>query len=211
MRPLRRFRLFVARRPLVYWLLVGLLASMTAGLIVQRIGALDAARRSWGDTTTVVVARRPLVAGHRLEPGDTTTDRWPIALLPDDAVSTVALGTVVAAPVAPGEPLVRRRLGRGDAGPVAGRLPAGTRGVAIPLGDAVVPVQPGDRVDVVAAGSTPGAAGAIVAAGAPVITASDTVVVAAIRLAEVGAVAGAMANGDVLLVIDADPPSTTRP
>jgi len=205
-RPLRRFRLFVARRPLVYWLLVGLLAAVTAGLIVQRLGALEVARRSWGDTRPVVVARRPLAAGHRLERGDTTVERWPVALLPEDAVSTVAVGTVVAASVVPGEPLVRQRLGRGDAGPVAGRLPAGTRGVAIPLGDAVVPVRPGDRVDVVAAGSTPGAPATVVATGAPVITASDTVVVAAIRLAEVGAVTGAMANGDVLLVIDGDPP-----
>jgi Flp pilus assembly protein CpaB len=205
----RRFRLFLARRPLVYWLLVGLLAAATAGLIVQRIGALDAARRSWGDMRTVLVVRRPLAAGHRLEPDDTKAERWPVALLPDDAVSTVALGTVVAVPVAPGEPLVRRRLGRGDAGPVAGRLPPGTRGVAIPLGDAVVPVQPGDRVDVVAASSTPGAPGEIVAVGAPVITASDTVVLAAVRLDEVGAVAGAMANGDVLLVIDADPPASS--
>jgi pilus assembly protein CpaB len=202
--PLRRIRLFVARRPLVHWLLIGLLAATTAMVVLDRLDALDSARARWGATRLVVVATHDLPPGHTLRPGDTRTERWPRALLTDDAVTLLRQPTVVAAPIAAGEPLAGRRLGRADAGPVAALLPQGTRGVTIPVGDVAVPVRPGDRVDVVA--TSPGADGSVVAAGAPVISVTDGAVVAAVSVSQVGAVAGAMANGTVVLTIDADPP-----
>ncbi len=206
MRPLRRIRLFVARRPLVYWLLVGLLALATAALVLDQIAALRAARRQWGEARPVLVARHDLAAGQAVTPGDTRTARWPAALLPFDAVTDLVGPTVVAVPIAAGEPLVRRRLGRAGAGPVAGRLPPGTRGVTVPVGDVAIAVQPGDRVDVVAAGAGPEGSGAVVAAGAVVIVSSPTEVVVAVGVRDLGAVAGAMADGQVLLAINGDPP-----
>jgi Flp pilus assembly protein CpaB len=193
-RPLRRFRLFVARRPLVYWLLVGLFAAMTAGFVVQRTSAADAARRGWGDQRAVLVATRDLAPGEALREADTRVEHWPITLVPTDALAELGEGGLVSASIGAGEPIVRRRLGRVGVGPVAGLLPPGTRGVVLPTGDLPLPVRPGDLVDVVATAA--GGTGETVASAAVIVRADERAVV----------VAGALAGGTVVLAISADAP-----
>jgi Flp pilus assembly protein CpaB len=205
MRPLRRFRLFVARRPLVYWLLVGSLAAAAGGVVVARTAAADAARRRWGQERLVVVAGRDLRPGEVLGPADARVERWPLALAPADALSGIEGGEVVAAPIVRGEPVVRHRLGRSGAGPVAGLLPLGTRGVVVTVGEPPLPVHPGDRVDVVA--TDPAGDGVVVAMGAMVVRVDDQGIVIAVGLDQVAAVAGAVAGGSAVLVVDGDPPA----
>ena len=205
MRPLRRFRLFVARRPLAYWFLVGLLAAATAGVVLDRTAAADAARQRWGEERPVLVASHDLGPGDVLGAADGHVEHWPAALAPPDALATAGGGEVVAAPIAAGEPVVRHRLGRVGGGPVAGRLPAGTRGVTIPVGEAPPPVRPGDHVDVV--GTDVSGAGTVIATGALVVLVDEQAVVIAVEAADVGRVAGAVVAGATVLVVDADPPA----
>jgi Flp pilus assembly protein CpaB len=205
MRPLRRFRLFVARRPLVYWCLVGALAAGAGGVVVARAAAADSARRRWGDERAVLVANHDLRPGQILGPGDARAERWPLALAPPDVLTHLDPGEVVAAPIARGEPVVRHRLGRPGVGPVAGLLPVGTRGVVVPTGEPPLPVRAGDRVDVVA--TDPAGDGAVVSTGALVVRADEQGVVIAVPLAQVGPVAGAVAAGAAVLVVDGDPPA----
>jgi Flp pilus assembly protein CpaB len=203
--PVRRLRLFVARRPLVYWLLVASVAALTAAFILDRTAAADAARHRWGTQRTIVVATVDLAPGQALGADDTRTEAWPLALVPDDALRSIPAGVVVAEPIAAGEPLRRRRIGRADVGPVAALLPAGTRGVTLPAGDTLPPVVPGDRVDLVAAGLALDST--LVASDALVLVVDERSVVVAVDATELAVVAGALVNATVVLAVTGDPPA----
>jgi Flp pilus assembly protein CpaB len=207
MRPARRIRLFVARRPLVYWLLVAAVAVATASLVLTRLVALDEARRQWGRSRTVLVARHELRPGDLVGASDVRAARWPEGLVPDGVLDRLDRPTVVAAAVEAGEPLLVTRLGRAGAGPVASRLPPGTRGVTIPTGDMPLPVAPGDRVDLVGAG--PAAPPRAAATHALVLGAGKSTIVVAVRADELADVATVLAGGSYVVALDADPPAGT--
>jgi Flp pilus assembly protein CpaB len=207
MRPARRIRLFVARRPLVYWLLVAAVAVATASLVLTRLVALDEARRQWGRSRTVLVARHELRPGDLVGASDVRAARWPEGLVPDGVLDRLDRPTVVAAAVEAGEPLLVTRLGRAGAGPVASRLPPGTRGVTIPTGDVPLPDAPGDRVDLVGAG--PAAPPRAAATHALVLGAGKSTIVVAVRADELADVATVLAGGSYVVALDADPPAGT--
>lgn len=56
----------LARRPRLYWLVVGLLGLATAVTVSARIAAVDAERATWGEQTTVWVTTRSLAPGDLL-------------------------------------------------------------------------------------------------------------------------------------------------
>jgi Flp pilus assembly protein CpaB len=204
--PVRQLRLFVARRPLVHWLLIGLAAVLTGAFVYSRAAGAEAARHRWGTARDVVVAVHDLAAGHRLEPDDVRREPWPAALVPPGALSSLDEGVVVSAPVMAGEPVVRGRLGRARAGPVAAALAAGRRAVTIPVGDTPSPVVVvGDQVDLVAAGSPLDAQ--VVARGASVVDVRERAVVIAVTTDELPAVAGGLVAGTVVVAVSGDPPA----
>ena len=203
--PVRQLRLFVARRPVVHWLLIGLAALLTAAFVYSRAAGAEHARQRWGTARSVVVAVRDLPAGHRVEPGDVRRRSWPAALVPAGALSSLDDGVVVAAPVVAGEPVVRSRLGRARAGPVAAALAPGRRAVTLPVGDAPPPVAVGDRVDLVAAGSA--MAAQVVARGATVVAVQERAVVVAVTADELPPVAGGLVDGTIVVAVSGDPPS----
>jgi pilus assembly protein CpaB len=203
--PVRQLRLFVARRPVVHWLLIGLAALLTAAFVYSRAAGAEHARQRWGTARSVVVAVRDLPAGHRVEPGDVRRQSWPAALVPTGALSSLDDGVVVAAPVVAGEPVVRSRLGRARAGPVAAALAPGRRAVTLPVGDAPPPVAVGDRVDLVAAGSA--MAAQVVARGAAVVAVQERAVVVAVTADELPPVAGGLVDGTIVVAVSGDPPS----
>jgi Flp pilus assembly protein CpaB len=112
---------------------------------------------------------------------------------------TVADGTVIAESVLGGEPLVRARVGRAGAGPVAAVLAPGRRAVAIPVGDAPPPVAVGDQVDLVAAGSALEAR--VVAVGASVVAVHERSVVVSVAADELPGVAAGMVDGTVVVAV----------
>jgi Flp pilus assembly protein CpaB len=194
----------VARHPLLYWALVAAAAALTAGLVLDRASDAEAARRRWGRDRPVAVATVDLPPGRTVGPADVRIERWPLAVGPPDVLGAVAPGTVVASAIGAGEPFVPQRLGRPEGGPVAAVLAAGRRAVTVPVGDAPPAVEPGDRVDLVAAGLALDAR--IVARDAQVVRTEERAVVVAVDVVELEAVAGALVNGTVVVAVSGDPP-----
>jgi Flp pilus assembly protein CpaB len=183
---------------------VATVAALSAALVVDRADDADAARRRWGHDRPVAVATRDLPAGRTIGPTDVRIERWPLAVGPADALGSVVPGTIVSSAISAGEPFVRRRLGRPAGGPVAAVLATGRRAVTVPIGDAPPPVEPGDRVDLVAAGLALDAV--VVARDAAVVRTTEQAVVVAVATAELEGVAGALVNGTVVIAVSGDPP-----
>ena len=117
------------------------------------------------DTVDVLVARRDLPAGARLESGDLTRAAFPASLAPagrtDDAV-----GRVLAAPIGRGEPVTGVRL----VGPALAEAQDGQTVLPVRLPDAGMAalLRPGDEVDLYA--TDPGTGEArLIAVGATVL------------------------------------------
>jgi Flp pilus assembly protein CpaB len=202
--PIRRARLTIARHPTLYWALVATVAALSAGLVVERANDAEAARRRWGHDRPVAVATVDLPPGRTITAADVRIERWPVAVGPADALRLVAPGTIVSSAIGAGEPFVPHRLGRPAGGPVAAVLATGRRAVTVPTGDAPSPVEPGDRVDLVAAGLALDAV--VVARDAEVVQTREQAVVVAVETAELPAVAGALVNGTVVVAVSGDPP-----
>lgn len=182
----------VARR----WLVVAVLATLTAGLTARVVGGAEAERRAWGHTRAVLVLDRSVEPGDPLG-GAVRTARWPAALVPPGAVAALPPGAEAGAAAGPGVPVTPALVA--DAAD-----PDPRRHLALPLGDASLPVEPGDRVEVWAtvdpalAGGRP--ATRRVADDAEVRSTRGTTVVVAVDPADVAEVAGAAALATVSLV-----------
>lgn len=191
--PLHR-RPFADPSALRRWLLVGLLAVVTASITARVLAAAESERAAWGETTPVLVLDRPVRAGEALAPA-TSTARWPRRLVPDGAVVRLRPGAVAAGPLGAGTPLT-------DAAVTGDRLVSRVR-LALALGDARLELRPGARVDVWATTDPSLSDGELstrrVAAGAVVVEARRSSVVVAVRPGEVQAVARAAAVATVML------------
>jgi hypothetical protein len=186
-----RARWALARRPWLYWLAIGALGVGAGLLVADAVGAVDDARRRWGDERTVLVAERD--AG----PGDAVasivaTRSWPAPVVPAAALT----GGL------PDDAVLRQHVGAGEilttadvtaaAAPQA-LIPAGHRAVAV-----VEAVPSGAGVgDVVAVAS----GGVVLAPHAVVVAVRDDAVLVAVPRGDDAAVAAA-ATGDVALLID---------
>lgn len=178
-----------------HWLLVGALAWLLASVVGHALDRAEAARERWGPTEAVWVADRPVRTGDRID-GAVRAARWPAALVPDAAVSQIPSGARAAGPIDPGTAITGAVIGDGR---------RERRTVAVPLGDARLPVREGDRVDVWATGdpatATDGRAAARrVASGARVASASDRSVVLEVDPAQVERLAAAAATATITLV-----------
>jgi Flp pilus assembly protein CpaB len=193
-RAVRRARRSVALR----WLLVVVAAGAVA-VEGARIGAdATAEREAWGTSVDVVVVRRRVAAGDPIRSGDVGLEPWPAALVPDDAVHAVPGGAVASAALVPGEALVSSRVAPAGIGPVAARVPAGWRAVAVPtsasgLGPPAPPLEVGDRVDLLAPDP--------VAVAAVVVAVDDSSVTVAVPADDATAVAEALAATVVTVVL----------
>ena len=189
--PVRQLRLFVARRPLVHWLLIGAGRGADRGLVYRGPRARRRPAHRWGTARSVVVAVRDLPAGHRVEPGDVRRQSWPAALGAIPArCRPWTTAVVVAAPVVAGEPVVRSRLGRARAGPVAGpRWRPGDGPSPSPCrGHAATGRRGRSRSTLVAAGSALAARRR--GPGASVVAVQERAVVVAVTADELSTVAG---------------------
>jgi Flp pilus assembly protein CpaB len=153
--PLRRWWRRARRSPLLWWSAAG----VTAAIAALQVSALEqraaAQRSSWGATELVAVAAVDLGPGDVFGPGDATVEQWPVAVVPDGALGEVPVGRVVTAPVVAGEAVVERRLAPAGLSGVAALVPEGHRAIAVPssvggFGSGAPPLEPGDRVDVLA-------------------------------------------------------------
>lgn len=178
------------RRPVPFWIAAVALTALTVSTVARVAGAAAAERERWGARIEVVVAARDLHPGDELR-GELRS--IPAALVPAGARTAPPGGELVAAWIGAGEIVLEHRVAPGGLSAVVALLPPGTRGVAVPIGLAPLPVAVGDHVDV--HGSIP------LAAGALVVAVSEQAITVAVDAADAGRVAYEAANGTVTLVL----------
>jgi Flp pilus assembly protein CpaB len=142
-----------------------------------------------------------LVAGRDLHPGDRVRGARvrmvPAALVPHGALTRRTEGTVVTW-IAAGEVVLARRVAPAGLSATASRLPPGTRGIAVPVGQAPLPVEVGDRVDVVATVDTDAVT---IATDAMVVAEDEAAVTVAVDRNDAADVAYAVTSAAVTLVL----------
>jgi Flp pilus assembly protein CpaB len=185
--------------------LAAALALVTAVVVTRAVGRAEEDAARFGDLRPVAVARATLPVGATVGPDDTEVRSLPAALLPPEAVTGAPEGAVVTATIHEGEVLTAARLAPAGRSPLTAALPPGTRAVAVPVDEAVLPVEPGDVVDVLATfdpdladGGDPTVA---VAREALVVDVASEAVVVAVTPGQAPRVAFAVAAGAVALAV----------
>jgi hypothetical protein len=187
-------------RRVPYWLTAGAVALVTAVVVARLAAGAAAERNRWGEVRTALVVTERVAAGDDLA-GRVTTRSLPVAVLPQGSLAALPRTAVAAADLVPGELVLAHRLTGRSA--LAARLPRGTRGIAIPTADGL-PVEPGDRVDLLATldtGETGSEPTVVVARDAVVLSAEEDAVTVAVDDAAAARVAYALAVGAVTLVL----------
>jgi Flp pilus assembly protein CpaB len=130
-----------------------LIAALLAGAAV--LSALSALRQPAAATVGIWSAAHDLAGGAALSAGDLTVERLPLTDVPAGALAAARpiVGRMLAAPVRRGEPLTDVRLLSTSLLESLGTSDLVAAGVRVTDGPATSAlVQPGDRVDVIAAG-----------------------------------------------------------
>jgi Flp pilus assembly protein CpaB len=170
--------------------LVRLLVALGLGLATfLTVRSALAAAPDAGPQVEVPVVARPVRAGATLAAGDVRTARLPAAALPDAEPDPSPVGRTARVDLVPGEVVLADRLGpRG----LAALLPAGARALAVPRAAGTPPLEPGQRVDLLATGR-------VVVPAASVLAIDDSGTTVAVPEAAAPAVAEAIAAGAVTL------------
>lgn len=194
----------IIRRPPAR-LVIAVLAALVCGAVVLRLTErAEAASARFGATTSAWVAREALAPGARIGDGDVALEVRPTAFVPAGAVGEDPSGRRVVEAVAAGEVVGEHRLADGDRRGVAALVPDGWRALAVPAVDAALPVEVGQRVDVLAASDAGdrGPVGAVVAEdGIVVHVADDATVTVAVAGDDAALVVAALAGGYVSLAL----------
>lgn len=179
------------------WLLVVGLAALTATLTGTVVARAERARDRWGSTAPVLVVDRTLQPGDRVG-GAVSTKRWPLALIPPGAATSIPPEATAARTIGPGIAVTT------DAMEPAGPEASNRRRIALPIGPAPLPLARGDRVEVWATVDPSLAGGDLttrrVADRAVVSSADERSVVVAVAPDDVEAVTEAAALATVTLV-----------
>ncbi len=202
-RRISRMRIFVARHPRVYWLVVAALAATAAITVDHRLDRVAEARAAWGASRAVLVAVRDIEPGGDVDHRSVETRVLPVAALPGDAIDAAPPGAVALHRIVVGEVVLGHHLVPGTG--AAGRLPAGTSGILVPAPASGLPLTIGDVVDVVAIddplGTNGTGAGSVIAADGLVIGTTEGAVVVAVADDEAGGAAALAASGRAVLVL----------
>lgn len=191
----------VVRIPSRRSIAVALLAVLTAVGVHRTTASATAALEEYGAAAPVVVVRRDLPIGHQLAAGDLDLVDRPMAHRPADAFDDVPIGAVVTREVRAGDVLTARDLSAvGRSGPGA-LIPEGWRAVVV-AEPTVLPVAPGQRVDVVAVHEPGIGSGRVLVDGAVVVaTDGRGEVTVAVPVDAVPTVVGALVGGVVTLAL----------
>lgn len=182
------------RRPLQV-AIIGL-AILTWVIVQALLAGAQNARRQWGPAAAVIVATHRLEAGAVVGTADVETRTLPAIAVPDGALVEAPIGRTLVAPIERGEVVGRDRV-TDD-----GVLPAGTRGIAIPLDEAHLRLATGDRVDVIA---TFDPTAFVLAANVFVADVTENTATIAVPADDAPRVALALRQGAIVLVLSATP------
>ena len=139
---LPRVRLMLARKPWLYWLMVGVCAAAVWLGFSAAEARTEAARNAWGKTRRVLVADHYVATG---QPMTATARDYPEAMLPAGALSSLPIGAIAANEVSAGEVVVTHDILFVQA------LPAGSVVLALSATDAPELVM-GDDVSIFGSG-----------------------------------------------------------
>jgi hypothetical protein len=139
---LPRLRLLFARRPWLYWLIVGVCAVAVWFTVASAQAGVTRARDSWGTTREVWVVDGPTMAGDVVK---ATTAEYPNAMVPPSALTSLPADAIAARAVAAGEVLVADDIAVEDL------VPADWVVFAVPL-DGAPMLTTGDAVSVFGSG-----------------------------------------------------------
>ncbi|MGI9021828.1 MAG: Flp pilus assembly protein CpaB [Acidimicrobiales bacterium] len=201
----------LSRSPSFFWVVVALLALLTATVVGRLVGGARAEAARYGSLRTAAVATRAVDAGAVVQPGDVTARSVPAAFLPKGWMGSVdeVVGRTTVAPLFRGQAVVRDTLAPWGLKGLAALLPAGTRAVGVPAGVASPPLRAGDVVDVLASFDPQAAGGGEptfpVAQAALVVDVGEESATVAVTPAEAAKVVYAVSHGTVALAITAGP------
>lgn len=196
---------FPILRPPPLRLVVAVALSLLCGALVLRAtDRAEAAVDRYGSHAPTWVVSRDLEPGDVIGTGDVDAESRPSSFIPSGAVEEDPTGRRVSGTLRRGEAVVEHRLTGGDRRGAAALVPAGWRAVAVPALEAALPVEVGQRVDVLAAldPSGAGVAGSVVAEdGIVVHVAEDDTVTVAVTPSQATRVVTALASGLVALAL----------
>jgi len=199
----RRPRAAAARRAVVTGVVaVALLMAWSLGAKAR--DAIDA----YGRLRRVAVARRELEPGRQIGSDDITWRELPALAVPDGALTTSPTGRIVTAAIGRSEVITDRRIAPEGLSGLRALVPPGRRAIGVPVGDGSVTLEEGDQVDVLAPSRgtsdlDPSGRGAtVVARAARVLAVGHSAVVLVVSEAEATTIAGALAQGVPVLVVD---------
>lgn len=196
---------FPILRPPPLRAVVAVALALACGLVVLRTtGRAEAAVDRYGRPATAWVVASALEPGDEIDPADVVAEERPASFLPTGAVEEDPAGRRVTQVLRPGDVVVEHRLAGGDRRGAAALVPDGWRAVAVPALEATLPVEVGQRVDVLAAldPAGTGAVGAAVAEdGVVVHVAEDGTVTVAVTPSQAARIVAALASGVVALAL----------
>lgn len=144
---------------------------------------------SAGNLVEVNVVARPVRAGVALAAADVRATSLPEKSIPDAEAARNPVGLTARVDLVPGEVVLATRLGpRG----IAALLPAGARALAVPRAAGTPPLEPGQRVDLLANGG-------VIVAAASVLAIDDSGTTVAVPEKAAPVLAEAIATGTVTL------------
>jgi Flp pilus assembly protein CpaB len=188
-------------------LLLATTVLMSVVTVAVQLQAAAQARRRWGETRPVVVAKRDLAPGEEIDAAAVGVRRLPVALVPADVLPDPPVGSVVRYPIVAGEAILSKRIAPEGLRGVAARVPDGERAVAVPVPRVGrPPLHVGDRVDVLAVIATQeepdgGVPAAPLVEDALVVDLEDEAVSVAVPWDQAPAVAYAVTQGSVVLAL----------
>lgn len=194
----------ILRPPPVRLVLAVVLALACGALVLRATGRAEAAVDRYGDHAPAWIVRSELRPGAVIGAGDIALEQRPAAFVPAGAVAEDPTGRRVAQELAAGEVVVEHRLAGGQRRGAAALVPEGWRAVALPALEAVLPVEVGQRVDVLGASDPTGTGtvGEVVAEdGVVVHVADDGTVTVAVTPDQARRVVAALATGLVALAL----------
>lgn len=187
---LAQLRRLLARRPWLYWAAVGALALMIGVVVAQATSRVEAAKESWGETRTVIVAVVDIAPGDALA-GAASTRELPGPMVPAGAVTELDAGATAMQRIAAGETVMLH-----DVAAVGGPralIPDGWLAVAIaePVGSGA---RIGDDVSVASGG-------VVVADHGVVVGLAGESLLVAVPDGEAAQVAQAATSGDIAVLL----------
>ncbi len=188
------------RSPALYWTIAVSVGLATTFAVSSLMAEAEEGAARFGESTTVVRARRDLPAGHLLGPADVVTVDLPRSAAPRDVDSFVGVGDRLAHPVVEGEVLGHHDVVDGELSSLAAQITPDRAAVAVPASQSAVDVEQGDLVDIWGLDQRT-LVHRRLAAGAEVLDRGESSAVVSVEQVDLGPLIAAVGDGSATIVL----------